>query len=70
MGECADLVKAAILLVNERNKCDLVPINFSDVTFRDYYVAEDTFIPGNEAYDEKTIIVATIPLKWNDKPKH
>lgn len=64
MPQCVSLVAAAVVLLNSANEHALVPIEMSQVTFRDSVVFVDTLISGNEAADEHTIIYAKIPLQW------
>jgi hypothetical protein len=65
--ECENLIRAAVLLVNQKYSRDLIPIELSGIQYREGGGYVDTFEPGQEAADCYSSVVAKIPLKWQSQ---
>ncbi len=64
LPECKDLIPHVIALLNRKLDHAITPIDESGVTFETEEGCVDTFIPGREAMDCYTQIVARVPVKW------
>jgi hypothetical protein len=64
LPECQELIPHVIALLNRKLDHAIIPIDESRVAFETEEGCVDTFIPGREAMDCYTQIVARVPVKW------
>jgi len=68
-ARCAELVAAALVLLNSRFADTLAPVSPAQVTYHERASCLDTFVPGREGADCFDWIQAWVPLRWLTPPR-